>query len=393
MPPFRYSLLKDFHCGLLLLLIICVNSIVIKPVGEWEIVWHYSERCANKSTPDVSARAFKLNNNNIEFLDGDNYGFYQMRGPNFNNLTPICNKTVINAGNSGPYALPSEYNNSIFIYAVWREENNPDIVHGLIHNEFHGEKQLNSSICPSKETKNCWYSNTLCGVSTDSGNTFQVYDDVNKRACIVTPFLYIPDAGRQGMPGGTNILYNPINDGYHYVWLHANLLPNGYDIGMCLWRSNNLSDPNAWRGWNGTANGFNVYSVDPYSQENNNSFNPHQHVCQISDTLDPHFQWSWTFNTITNSYIHIGLNQTSGYILYTYSKNLFHWAEPVELMPLNFTGDGHKIAYPSLIDETSSGVNFEYTNQNPWLYLSRWNSTQGNARDIIRIKLQISPSI
>eukprot|EP01084_Bolivina_argentea_P226970 383338_1 len=380
-------------CSILWLLSFCVNGIVIKPVGDWEIIWHYSERCANLSTPDVSARAFKLNNNNIEFLDGDNYGFYQLRGPNLNNLTPICNKPVINAGNAAPYAVPSEYNNSIFIQGVWREENDSNIVHGIIHNEFHAEQQANKSLCESGKIGNCWYANALCAISTDSGNTFELYDDVNKRACIVTPFTYIPDAGRQGMSQISNILYNPINDGYYYMWLHVNMQPNGYSTGMCLWRTNNLSDPNAWRGYNGSSNGFNVQSVDPYSQQNNNSFNPHQHVCQLSDTLDQEFQWSWTFNTITNMYIHVGVNRTSqtdGWIMYTYSKNMLDWAEPVQLLPLNFTGAGHKIAYPSLIDETSLGVNYEYTNENPWLYLSRWQQSKGNPRDLIRIKLQIS---
>eukprot|EP01084_Bolivina_argentea_P063802 116406_1 len=376
---------------LVLFLLNLATGLIIEPIGDWETIWNWqTAKCTNESLPDVSARAFILSNNDIEFLDSNSMaGFYQMRGPSLDNLTDICSSPVIRSGNVAPYATPSEYNNSIWIQGVWRDEKDANIVYGIIHNEFHGEKQSNQSICPSKELNNCWYSNTLCAISIDGGNTFKMYNDMNKRTCIVSPFKYIPDGGRQGMCQDSNILYNPIKDSYYYMWVRRANTGGGrnYPNGMCLWRTNNLSDPNAWRGWNGSEYGFVIQSVDPYVQ--NENFNPYQHVCQISESLAGLFQWSWTYNNVVDMYIHFGNNATD--ILYSYSKDMFNWSKPIVLLPTNFTGDGHKIVYPSLIDETSRGVNFEYSNEYPWLYLTRYENQTGLNRDIIRIKLKISP--
>eukprot|EP01083_Nonionella_stella_P233975 823840_1 len=101
--------------------IISVNGITVEPIGNWEIIWDWQTTHCGNSTPDQPARAFKLSNDHIEFIDGDNMGVFQMRGPNLDNLTQNCTAPVIHFGNSEPYAIPSEYNNSQWIESIWRE--------------------------------------------------------------------------------------------------------------------------------------------------------------------------------------------------------------------------------------------------------------------------------
>eukprot|EP01084_Bolivina_argentea_P189596 326036_1 len=382
---------------------ICI-SITIKADGPWETVWDYAtERCFQHDLPDIPARAFKMDNGTIYFLDSNSYGFLKMTGPTLQNLTRDCNNPVITSGDREPYANPNEYNNSIWIQAIWRDIKDETIVYAIIHNEFHGEQQINTSgYCPSANLNNCWYANTLSAISKDGGNHFQMYN-IPQRTSIVSPFKYIPDAGRQGMSAVTNILSTPQNDGYFYMWALRsfsanNVKPNG----MCLWRTSNLSNPQSWKGYNHTSNTFNVVSVDPYYSKN---FDPNDHVCDITESLSTECRFSWTYNTVINQYISVGLKDNATFsdgsmsdaVTYCLGKNLFEWEEPVPFLKINSTESLDtevREFYPSLIDPTSKGVNYEYTNENPYLYLTRFDpyTKEYNKaeRDIVRVPLKIT---
>ena len=367
-----------------------IHSVTIEPIGDWEIIWDYqTQRCTNVTIPDSPPRAFRIHNNNIEFLTGNHGGFYQARGPTLSNLTEICKQQVIISGLDG-YSVPSDYNNSLWIESVWRNESDENIVHAIVHNEFHAERQYNKSLCPSSERSQCGFWNGLCAKSIDGGNTFNLYSNMTQRTCMVTPFKYIPDNGTQGYGRISNILYNPINDSYHYLWIMRHTPNLDKANGVCLWRNSDLNDPNGWRAWNKTSNLFDIKSVDPYLQDDNNNFNPNNHLCDIVEQIPDYFARTWTFNNVINQYIQIGINVGAGYIQYQYSKNIFDWSDPINLLPSNFTNGPHHVIYPSLLDESSDGLNFEYTNQNPWLYLVRSENKTGDARDVIRIKLKVS---
>ena len=210
------------------------------------------------------------------------------------------------------------------------------------------------------------------------------------------------------MTAVANVLSSPQNDGYHYMLVMRHIL-NGYKTGLCLWRSDNLSDPLSWRGWNGSISNmsdFTVQSIDPYYNYTESDIDPSDHVCAILPSLSNDIRFSWTYNTVIEGYIGVGLadkvkfpdNTISDAVMYSVSKDMFEWTEPVPFLKINASADTpdnttHEM-YPSLIDETSAGFNYEYTGQFPYLYLTMdYPETQqygDRRRDIVRIKLNIT---
>ena len=65
---------------------------------------------------------------------------------------------------------------------------------------------------------------------------------------------------------------------------------------------------------------------------------------------------------------------------------MFNWSKPELIIKVNNT-DHKQYAFPSLFDETSKGYNFEFSGENPYLYITK--GMHGAKRDIVRIKLQI----
>ena len=77
---------------------------------------------------------------------------------------------------------------------------------------------------------------------------------------------------------------------------------------------------------------------------------------------------------------------------------MFNWSDYVPFLKVNSPINSNNPTnitrqfYPSLIDETSIGVNFEYSGVNPYIYLTQLNpitSQNKNNKDIVRIKLEI----
>ena len=78
--------------------------------------------------------------------------------------------------------------------------------------------------------------------------------------------------GHIGVEGKSNIIKH---DGYYYTLIETNLIEvnNGRASQSLTYiiRTNDLSDPNSWRGWDGT--GYNVALGDRYNETiNTNSF-------------------------------------------------------------------------------------------------------------------------
>ena len=362
-------------------------SIKIDTNAEWETVWNYTKQHCPPSNgtgtdnPNNNPRAFITGDNKtIEFLSSSSSGFYQRRGTSFSNLTSICDKPVIVSGDVKPYATPQEFNNGIWIQATWRDRQDPSKVHAIIHNEFHGGWQVNTSLCPSGEDKECWYWNGLCAYSNDGGDTFKLYD-LPQRECIGTPFKYIPDGGGQTMSPFSNIISK---DGYLYLFVNRNIR-NGYKQGICLYRiyEQNITDPTQWRAYNNNTGEFDIKSMlDPYMSDDD----PNEYVCSTLPIL--RYAFSWSYNNVLNMYIHIGLNMSNGEISYSVSKDMLKWSEYETIISLN--GTYKEYEYPAILDETSEGVNFEFSNEFPYLYVAKTvpNEPVYN-RDILRIRLKV----
>eukprot|EP01084_Bolivina_argentea_P063801 116404_1 len=367
-----------------------ILSIQITVIGEEERIWTYkTEHCPSTASgtdnPNNSPRAFIKYNNNIEFFDSSSYGYYQRTGSSFTNLKSNCTKPLLKSSGNYSHSHPHDYYQHIWFQSPWRDPNNPMTIYAIIHNEFHGNECADQQKwCSSGSKDKCWYASGLCAYSHDGGNTFHLYSDLSKRVCFSTPYKYVPNGGRQGISPFTNILCESINDGYCYLMSDRQIPQNNLKSGMCLWRTNNLSDAAmSWRAYNTTSMKFDITNVNPYQ---NTTTNPEEHICDV--VLGSQFRWSWSYNTVLNKYLSIGFDNNSGDVTYSVSSDLINWSKAGFITTVNNT-NGQKIyTYPSVLDESSKGVNFEYTNTNPYLYFAKGDTVD---RNIVRIKLNIEP--
>jgi len=79
------------------------------------------------------------------------------------------------------------------------------------------------------------------------------------------------------------------------------------------------------------------------------------------------------------------------------SPDLLHWSPPSRVLAglgesVWRCGDPLPLAYPSLLDPASPGMNFERAGPSAWLFLTRFNRHDcklGMDRDLIRLPVEI----
>ena len=141
-------------------------------------------------------------------------------------------------------------------------------MYALLHNEYQGYRHPGR--CPSGEYFKCWYNAVTLATSRDGGRTF-THAPAPRHLVANVPYRYVPDEGPVGVFSPSNIVRNP-DDGHYY----ALVTTQGYKAqreGNCLMRTADLSDPRAWRAWDGSA--FSVRFANPYRTRGA----PRQHVC------------------------------------------------------------------------------------------------------------------
>ena len=150
--------------------------------------------------------------------------------------------------------------------------------------------------------------------------------------------------------------------------------------GTCLLRSGDVTDPGAWRAWDGAA--YTVRLANPYGV---GQIDPKAHVCAPIGQNE----LLWTISSI----VHVSakgmfaavMQGTTGYpagairvegVYISYSRDLLTWTAPALLMQAQSVfhptcDDSGPIMHPSLIDPLSSERNFAETGPHPYLYYSR----------------------
>lgn len=232
---------------------------------------------------------------------------------------------------------------------------------------------MDRRFCPSHKKGDCWYANVLQARSDDGGATFTL-PPVPERVAFVTPYRYVPDGGRQGFSDALALLRSPQADGFWYT-----LVTTGYAAGqpgqkgMCLWRTDDVSNPGAWRGWDGRS--FALTMRDPYRAA------PQLSPPLCAPVLGPHMRMGWTYNTVAGAYVATGIGsavppngtQRVDAVVYATSTDMVHWGEETFLMPLHASPYGTRgyegqVNYPVLLDAGSPGRNFEFTGESPYLF-------------------------
>ena len=364
---------------------------VLKVTGEEEIIFDWTiERCDNMNIPDLPVRAFRNADEQVNLILSSNKN-YRMIGPDLNNLEVSCNPIMTSGYNEDP----SQFNDNEWIASPYTEDGRT--VYAIIHNEYHGWEHPGEC---SKTTyfSPCWYNALTLAVSTDGGMTYAHAFSQPGHLIANLPIQYKADAGPAGPRNPSTIIKG--KDGYYYLF--TNMIYYADNIQwVCLLRTQNISDPTAWRFWDGKE--FNGQFVNPYGIA---PANPDSHVCPALDSADIGAQLndSITYNTYLERYVLTGISADTiegreiWGIYYSFSDDLIQWTRRKLLveMVLPWTAKNNTdvmYLYPALIDPTSDSRNFETTGKTAYLYFTRHNFGQGSLdRDLIRVAVEFFPS-
>lgn len=328
--------------------------------------------------PDAPVRAFRGRGGTLHVLAA-HYDNLLLGGKNLGRLQRQGCRTALASRMDGNPAHFADRQWLISAYAMKSGE-----VFGLVHDEYWGG--THDPYCATRLAGKpawagaCVYINLTSARSTD-GNVFAPAPGVV--AALPSKFNGFMD--RAGVRDPTNLMLNP-KDGYVYFMATV----DAYDSqrrGTCLFR-NRLPFTSTWRVWDGE--GFSQSMGDPYTTARHAHCEP---VAGLEVT-------TLLYHARSHLFVSLGHEERlrPGGIFYRTSKDLIHWSRPVMLREAHGfgfwrPGQGDMTVYPSLIDDTSSSLNFDTISDSAYLYYVRVRTPGGQVmdrqRDIVRIKVDI----
>ncbi|WP_019905390.1 hypothetical protein [Methylobacterium sp. 77] len=343
------------------------------------------DACDGADVPDASARAFRDASGSVA-LFGMHYRNRAMRGPNLDQLKLDCTIVL----DSGEKADPAAYDDRSWITATWTDDGKA--VAALVHHEYQANEH--EGRCSAKAYLACWYNTVVAASSGDGGRNFT-------RA---TPPLVVAGAPfRQEVGQGRQRgFFNPSNivgDGrWRYVLVGTTGWSTGgndQSAGVCLFRTDRPSDPTRWRAWTGL--GFTAAFPDPYIKQP-----------LLSETCKPLEPFPAPVGAMvrhrgTGAWIAVFMAKAGGRFAesgfyWTTSRDLLTWDQPRLLLAGSTlyddpcTAKGDLIAYPSILDPTATGRNFDDVGDSAlltYVTLRREGCTVTSDRDLLRRPLSI----
>lgn len=310
------------------------------------------DACDGADVPDASARAFRDATGAIA-LFGMHYRNRAFRGPDFDRLKLDCGVVL----ESGERADPALYDDRSWITATWTEDGKS--VAALLHHEYQANEHPDR--CRSKVYLECWYNTVVAAASADGGRSFTR----TAPPSVVAGAPFRQETG-QGRHRG---FFNPSNIFSDGRWRYFLASTTGWEVpgsdqeaGVCLFRSDDPSDPARWRAWTGTA--FTASFPDPY-----------RGTAKRPDTCKPIAPFPTPVGAVvrhrpTGAWIAVFMAKAGGEFpesgfYWTASRDLLAWDRPRLLIagatlyddPCNASAG--MIAYPSLIDPGAKGRNFD----------------------------------
>ncbi len=364
---------------------------VLKIVGDEEVVFDWtSDRCARYNIPDLPLRAFRDFDDQVQvIISSDNN--YRMLGPDLNNLTIDCDSIMSSRNDPDP----SMYVDAEWIAAPYTEDG--QTIYALVHNEYHGHTHPGQ--CPQNDYFPCWDNSITLAISTDGGAMYTEALQPPSHLVARFPYPYEAGAGPEGFRGPSNIIKGP--DDYYYSFFNVSEFGTQKQW-VCLMRTDDLGQPDAWRFWDGAA--FEGRFVDPYRDEIDN---PREHICPPidQDSIGASMNESITYNTYLNRYVLVGIsadwldNREVWGFYYSFSDDLVNWTGRTLLVEIElpwtveYPGSDLSHLYPSLLDPESASRNFETTDKTAYLYYTRNNYGHASLdRDLIRVPVEFFPS-
>ena len=301
-------------------------------------------------------------------------------------------------------ADPATFNNKEWLASPWTADG--QTVYALIHNEYQGGNFLSNCGVGYQ----CWWNSITSAVSTDGGATFNNTGPGHMVATI--PWQFTKD-GEHGYFTPSNIVRS--GDGWFYAMFRAQDYPNQtvpvgspppppavQQMGTCLMRTRDISNPQSWRAWNGST--FSVRFINPYIETT--GINPADHICAPVDflsigTVSENLFYSTYFKKwvlLGNSVGDPNFPEKPPGVYYALSDDLINWTHLELLMAAEITWSRNcvlpdPIKEVSILDPSSTSRNFTTVGQDAqllytWYHMSGCNGTLD--RDLIRVPIQFT---
>lgn len=338
------------------------------------------DACDGADVPDAPSRAFRDATGAVA-LFGMHYRNRALRGPDLDHLKIDC-RVVLESGERDDPAL---YDDRSWITATWTEDGKA--VAALLHHEYQANEHPGR--CRSKVYMECWYNTVLGAASVDGGLSFP--RSTPPVVVAGAPFRQEVDQGRhRGFFNPSNIF----SDGRYRYFLAST---TGWDrpgsdqeSGVCLFRTETPANPTSWRAWTGT--GFTAAFPDPY-----------RITGKRTDTCKPIAPFPAPVGAVvrhrgTGVFIAVFMAKAGGQFpqsgfYWTTSRDLVAWDDPRLLLAGATLYDdacgagGGLIAYPSLLDPSAQGRNFDDVGDTAALFYATL-ATKGceitSNRDLVR---------
>ena len=239
------------------------------PVGIAELVWNQTaEACPGVNrwghvgeAPDSMPIAWHNPiTNKTSLISANDWGTFAGKGNDLGDAggKHDCSHRIYTSINA---SLPSQYASHQWLQSA--RVNADGSGFALIHSEFHGDVVGNFSLCSWQRGINgstgapnggCQYWSTGLGFTKDGGDHWQLVEAPPKQVVFATPRKYTKDSDNTGFGALGGLVQH--TDGFYYG--HVNQINAGWALddanasGICAFRTHDLSDPRAFRGWNGS---------------------------------------------------------------------------------------------------------------------------------------------
>lgn len=332
--------------------------VAVTPVGPVETVFDPKrDACDGDDVADTNARAFRDETGGIVLFAMHKFN-RALRGPDFDRLKIDCASPL----RSGFSADPAAYDDASWITATWTDDGRN--VQALVHHEF--QANTHPGLCGKPSYLACWYNTIVAATSKDGGRSFARFDP----PAVVAAAPFRQEVG-QGRHRG---FFNPSNifaDGPERYMLTSTTGWSGQDAGPCLFRTRTPADPSSWRAYDGQ--NFSIRYPDPYRAKPNPA--PCRHIRPFPTPVG-----SVTRHRRTGVWIAVLQAAAAGEtypepgFYATSSRDLLVWDRPRLILAGRTlyddpcTSGGRLLAYPSLIDRSAKGRNFDDVGDTADLY-------------------------
>ena len=414
-------------------------SVVVASTAPW-VVWQYSTAqpsCGGADYPDVPARPFLAGSGaqqKVLWFASNSSGSWSSVGVG---TTPDILATLARGPGCTPWLPPARYigttpeSYDTGLWAVAPYTRDGVNIYALVHNEFHGEwTRIEGQTYCWQQTSTiflpCDYWNLVGALSSNAGASFalaQSAPGVNVPAIALTqPYVAPSPTSQSTIPQGMTAQSNIIQIGAYLYVLAQQLGPPGSAIpdGVCVFRAAVPVRPDQapfWFGFDGI--GFSIVSPQIY---------PGKATQPCKPVFGSQFRFSWSFNTILNQFILLGLDSVGNvntgdcplaegtgtpdtaivYMTVTMDGGglLVPATQETCLLQVNGIAAWQQqqgmtgAAYPSLLDPQSPelvsiDLNFQFSGATPFLYYTRLNpkgpgNLEGEDRDLVRVPLSVT---